>query len=272
MFKKQKALDIILVGTGNLASQLAPTIENAGHHIRYVYGRNQKHVSDLLSRLYQAKPLDSLDFGLLKVDVVILAISDKAIEAIAKDIVMPEGAVLLHTAGNVSMDSLEYAANDFYGVLYPVQTFSKNKNIDLSHIPFCVEGNNAYSQNLIKELAESISDNVQLMTSRQRSQLHLAAVFACNFSNELIRISYDLLESQNLKASLLDGLIAETINKALELGPKNAQTGPASRGDFPTLDKHMDMLDRFPKYQEIYQLLSQQLLNVHYNNLNDDSE
>ena len=272
MFDKKKSLDIILVGTGNLAWHLAPALENSGHHIRYVYGRNQKALSTMLSRLYQAEKVESLDFGDLKADMIILAISDKAIESLAKEVVIPEDCILVHTAGNVSMSVLEYTATNFYGVLYPLQTFSKTNSIDFDHIPLCVEANNKFSENAIKFLAESLSDNVNLISSLQRSKIHLAAVFACNFTNELMRVAYELLEKQNLNPSLLKGLIAETVNKALSIGPEKAQTGPASRGDFPTLDKQMDMLENYPRYQELYQILSQQILNKHYNNFKTDQE
>jgi predicted short-subunit dehydrogenase-like oxidoreductase (DUF2520 family) len=255
--------NIALVGSGNLAWHLGPALENAGHTVRQVYSRDPKNAKKLIERLYHAELNTDLDFSRSNVDIVILVVSDDAIELLAQEIVLPDGAVLAHTSGAQSLDKLGYAAADYIGVFYPLQTFSKNKSVDFNFIPILIESEDKLARERLHKLAKSISRSIYEVSSQQRAYLHLAAVFACNFTNHLLHISAELLKDHKLPAELLHPLIAETINKSMEIGHEKAQTGPALRGDMNTLEKHMQLLADQEDIAEIYRVLTQHIMDTH---------
>lgn len=259
-----KYLNIALVGTGNVAWHLGPALENAGHRVAEVYGREPQALKKMLGRLYNAEPNDSLDFSDKNLDLVILCVADRAIEAVAKEIVMDPETILAHTAGNTGMDRLRYAGTDHFGVFYPLQTFSKAKGVDLKQVPLCVEGSSKAVEKTLFALGQSLSDRVHAVSSANRKSLHVGAVFACNFTNHLLRISKEVLRRRGMDFEMLHPLLVETLNKGIELGPEKAQTGPAARGDFETLDRHMDILAGEPEYRDIYQKITQNILDTYY--------
>ncbi|MCG8476285.1 MAG: DUF2520 domain-containing protein [Cytophagales bacterium] len=257
-------LKIGLVGTGRVAWHLGPALENAGHRVAEVYGRNPKPLKEMLARLYSAESNSTLDFSGKKLDLVILCVADRAIEEVCKEIILDEETVLVHTAGNGSMESLRFAGTDRIGVFYPLQTFSKEKDVDMEQVPVCVEGNSREVSRFLTKLAKTVSNKVRYVSSEDRRVLHVGAVFACNFSNHMLRIAQELLGRKGLEVEMLHPLLAETLNKSIEIGPAQAQTGPAVRGDFETLDRHMNTLGFAPELQEIYQKISQNILDKYF--------
>jgi predicted short-subunit dehydrogenase-like oxidoreductase (DUF2520 family) len=155
---------------------------------------------------------------------------------------------------------LQFAATVNTGVFYPLQTFSKTKKVDFKDIPIFIESNNIDTEQVLMLLAKAISNKVSKIGSEERKALHVAAVFASNFTNHMLTLSKNIIEQNSLNFDVLKPLILETINKSLAVGPENAQTGPAKRGDLEILDKHLEFIKDDPALAEIYKVLSQHIL------------
>ncbi len=252
--------EIDIIGTGNLATVLAPNLEQNGFVVNGVYGRNLHEAERIANRLYQASPTDNLDFSESRSNVFILALSDDAIEEVSRELVLPENAVIAHTSGSMSLSVLGYTACNNIGVFYPLQSFSKNRPISFAEIPILIEGDNRYTRQVLTQIAKKLSKTVQEASSKQRLMIHLAAIFASNFTNAMMANASDLLKSVKMDFDLLAPLVLETMEKSFELGPDEAQTGPASRGDLEVLDRHLEILANLPDKQELYKLVSQHIL------------
>lgn len=252
--------DIAIIGSGNVAWHLAPELENAGHRIVEVYSRSAKNGNALIKRLYNAELNPSTDFSESEAEIFIMCISDDAIKQVTQEISLPENAVVVHTSGSISIKKLEYTAADQIGVFYPLQTFTKSKKISFEDVPILIEAENKHTVKVLKNLGKSISKKVFRVNSKDRMAIHIAAVFACNFTNQMFRIAEGILENQGFNFELLRPLIAETINKSLDIGPENAQTGPAARGDLKILDKHMAFLEG-KESQKLYKIITGNILN-----------
>jgi predicted short-subunit dehydrogenase-like oxidoreductase (DUF2520 family) len=251
---------ISFIGSGNLAWHLAPAFDNAGFIVKQVYSRNASHAEALTGRLYQAEVKATLDFSTSGSSVFIVAVNDDSISEIAKEIILPEDAVLAHTSGSVPLTDLQFAATTNIGVFYPLQTFSKNKKVDFKQTPVFIESNNEETASVLSGLAKAISNHVKRISSEERKALHVAAVFASNFTNHMLTLSQQILQHNSMEFDWLKPLIIETINKSLQVGPENAQTGPARRGDLEILEKHHEFLKDDPTLQEIYKLISQHII------------
>ena len=254
---------ISFIGAGNLAWHLAPALDNSGYAVKEVFSQNPKHAEDLTDRLYQAEVKASLDFSTSDSRIFIMAVSDSAITQVAQEIILPDQALLIHNSGSVPLDELSYAAATASGVFYPLQTFTKNRKTDFKGLPIFVEANDPDAEELLFEIGRSIGGNIQKMDSGQRAKIHLAAVFASNFTNHMLTVASQLAEQNEIKFDWLKPLIRETLEKSLSLGPMQAQTGPAKRGDLETLDKHLEQLKDDEKLSEIYQLISQHIIDTH---------
>lgn len=252
--------NIAIIGSGNLAWHLAPELENVGQRIVEIYSRNIKNARSLQKRLYNAEINPSLDFSDSEAEIFIICISDDAIEEAAQEIALPENAIIVHTSGSQSISKLGFAATEHIGVFYPLQTFTKSKRISFEDIPILIEAENSHTTKVLKKLGKSISKKVLSVSSKDRMAIHVAAVIACNFTNHLFEVAEKILKNQGFDFELIKPLIAETINKSLDLGPENSQTGPAARGDFETLDKHMEFL-KGSKHKDVYKLLTELILN-----------
>lgn len=251
------------IGAGNVAWNLAPALENAGVTVRNVYSQNPKNAKKLAQRLYEGQVKEDLDFSDSKANIFIVSVSDDAIEEVIKEIILPEDAILAHTSGSIPLSILGYAATPNIGVFYPLQTFTKSQRVDLDNVPFLIEGDNKSTTQTLGKIATLLSQNVQEVSSAQRQHIHLAAVFACNFTNWMLKQSQEVMEQAGLDFKLLQPLIAQTINNSLEDGPEKAQTGPAKRGDLEVLDTHMGMLSKNADQQELYRLISQQIIDFY---------
>lgn len=252
--------NIAIIGSGNVAWHLAPELENAGHRVVEVFSRNVKNANAIIKRLYSAELITTIDFSESEAEIFIICISDDAIKQIAQEIVLPENSIVVHTSGSISMKKLGYTATDHIGVFYPLQTFTKGKRIFFEDIPILIEAENKFTSRVLKNLGKSISKKVIRVNSKDRMAIHVAAVFACNFTNHMFGMAEGILKGQGFEFELLRPLIAETINKSLDLGPKNAQTGPAARADFKTLDKHMAFLEG-KEGKELYKFITENILN-----------
>ncbi len=238
---------ITMIGAGNLATHLSRALLHADHEIVQVYSRTEESASILANDL--KCPYTSDLNSIISSELAIIAVKDDAIEEVEKHIYFPK----VHTSGTKDMDSL---SNSKIGVFYPLQTFSKNSNMDFKNIPICIEANDSSFYKLINNLACSITSSVYKLDSEQRKQLHLAAVIACNFSNLMYRFSENICKEHSIPFEILQPLIIETANKIQSLPPSKAQTGPAQRGDELTIKKHIAALVGNDELQRIYETLS----------------
>lgn len=187
-------------------------------------------------------------------EIIIIAVADNAITQVAEKIPQTE-AVVAHTAGSVPLDVLKDRFKHS-GVFYPLQTFTKDCEMDYSGLPIFIEASDDFSNSRLKELALLISDNVRKAGSEERKKLHLAAVFACNFTNAMAGIAEEIIRDYGLDFSTLFPLLKQTVGKLERISPKAAQTGPAVRGDSKVMEKHLQMLEQYPELQEIYSIIS----------------
>jgi predicted short-subunit dehydrogenase-like oxidoreductase (DUF2520 family) len=253
------SLGITIIGTGNVATHLALNLEKVGINVLEVYGRTKAKAKALAAQLYIAKVAEDLDFSESESDLFFLCVSDSAISEVAKEILLPEGTLLIHCSGATSMK--EIARTDVaYGVFYPIQTFSTKHKVSFQDISLCLEASSNKAETTLEKLALKMGAKPCFMNSEQRLVLHVSAVFACNFSNHFYRIAHELLKEQGLPFRLLQNLVQETVLKAFELGPENAQTGPAVREDFKTMALHEKVLNQSPAWQELYSKISNNII------------
>jgi len=248
---------IVFIGSGNLATQLALTFFENNYPVLQVYSRTEKSAAELAGKIGCAFTTDITELN-TEADIYICALKDSALQEVLVQADF-HNKLLVHTAGSIPMDILStYTSN--YGVFYPLQTLSKNKRVDFSKIPVFVEGNNQKNLSILKLLAENISNVVYEATSEQRKKLHLAAVFACNFTNHLYAIAAEIIkENGDFPMDVLLPLIDETAEKVHTLSPIEAQTGPAVRYDKNVIDKHLGMLSSDKDVQQIYELMSKHI-------------
>ena len=248
---------IALVGAGNVATHLGIALQQAGWQIAQVYSRTEASASELGNRL-QVPYVTSLEAICTDADIYIVSVKDDALPVLIPELVKGRDGLFVHTAGSVPMNVWK-DHTPCYGVLYPMQTFSKQKPVDFSKVPFFLEGDGEETLVQLRELASSLSGLVYDATSEQRMALHMAAVFACNFTNHMYALSAHLLEKNGLPFEAMLPLIDETARKVHDLAPKAAQTGPAIRKDMNVMNKHLDMLADEPGLKELYEKISKSI-------------
>jgi len=249
---------IVLIGAGRVASQLGPALLQAGIVVKQVYSRNPDKAASLAEELNSrfTTELERIHAG---ADVYILAVSDGAIEQVAASLshFLPPSSRLVHTSGATGIEVL----SDHFpctGVFYPLQTFSAGRSVDWSAIPFCLEATRPELLSELHMLAQKIGARSFDVDSEQRATLHVAAVFANNFSNYLFGIAQEIGQAKNLSFDLLRPLILETASKVQEQPPQEAQTGPAVRHDQKTIERHLDYLrQHHPQHVALYELLTE---------------
>lgn len=250
---------IVFIGAGNLATNLAKALYNKGFRISQVYSRT-KESARALAQQVEADFTTCLEEINVSARLYIVSLKDSALEELLPTIVAGKSpnALMVHTAGSLPMSIWEgYAAH--YGVFYPMQTFSKQRQADFSQIPFFVEASSAADVELLKNVAGTLSERVYEANSEQRKSLHLAAVFCCNFTNHMYALSAKLLKKSDLPFDVMLPLIDETARKVHELEPKDAQTGPAMRYDKNVIGNHLQMLTDEPEMQQLYELISRSI-------------
>ena len=248
---------ITIIGSGNVATHLAAAFKNAGHRIVQVYSRDMQNAA-LLAYHVGADAIDNFDHINPETDIFIISVKDDVIANVAEKLAS-HNALIAHTSGSTDIGVLQKFTPNA-GVFYPLQTFSKTKEVDFLSVPLCIEGADEHITQTLTELARTVSNKVYQVSSTQRRVLHLSAVFACNFPNYLYDAARQLLEGSGMPFEMLRPLILETAVKVQSQAPKDAQTGPAVRGDENTMMAHLQMLNNEPALQEIYSLLSQAII------------
>lgn len=256
-------MKISIIGAGNVASHLAPALARAKYEVVTIYSRNLANAEAISRGIEGCQATDSLDFSQNQADMFLLCLADQAHAEILPKLLLPSGSKLAHTSGTQSLESLQTAKNiAAYGVFYPLQTFSKNKVVDFSLIPFCIEASTPEFSQELSQIARELSYSVQLVDSEARKVLHVAAVIACNFANHLWAVSEEVLQKAKLDFEILHPLLSETLAKALQHSPKTVQTGPAKRRDLHVIEAQREYLQSIakPAQAEIYHLLSQSIM------------
>lgn len=249
-------LKVVVIGSGNVAQHLISVFKESGHiKLIQAFARN---ANTLLHLLPQEKITGSFDRIYNEADIYIIAVSDDAIDQVSSQLPFSNRFVV-HTSGSAPLEVLN--ARNKRGVFYPLQTFSKNKNVDFKEIPLCLESEFVGDYTILNQLAHYISQKVYKIDSQQRQALHVAAVFANNFSNHMYKIGSDICEQNNIPFNILRPLIHETADKINGLSPTDAQTGPAIRHDEKTIERHLNFL-KDENQKEIYTLLTQSIQNV----------
>lgn len=254
-------MNIVLLGSGNVATHLGKAFSNAGHTILQVWSRDFSHAQDLADQV-KAEAIDQLSRLNPDGDLYIVSVVDDAIISVLEQI-SSISAIIIHTSGSTDMEVISPYSTD-YGVLYPLQTFSKEVDIDISDTPILLEASNETVFKKLNELASSVSRNVQKCNSDQRIKLHIAAVFSCNFTNHLYTIAQEILKESKLDFDLIRPLILETARKVMDELPSEVQTGPAVREDQLTLDRHRKKLKDHPDWLSIYNLLSADIIDKNH--------
>lgn len=231
-------MNVAIIGSGNVASHLI------------------KALSGKVS-LFPVNPR-TLEGLPPQCDVAVISVKDDVIEEIARRI-SGRADIIAHTSGSKPIDVLAGCAKAT-GVFYPMQTFTKDVPLEYSEIPFFIEGSDSDSETVLCDLARLISPNVRLAGSDDRRKLHLAAVFACNFTNALIGVADDLLHENGMDYTVMLPLIRQTVAKLYSVPPKDAQTGPAARHDMSVINRQHDMLESKPELQSIYDSISSLIL------------
>lgn len=250
-------MKVAILGAGNVATHISKALKNSGHSLVQIWSRDYKKGIALASEVGASAILNIEDLN-KDVDFVIIAVTDDAIANVASKIPVSASKIIVHTSGSTDLSVLNIHQN--FGVLYPLQTFSKDVSLDFSKVPLFVEGINEETQNKILNLAYKLSESVELANSVKRQTLHVSAVFACNFTNYLFTVSQELLEKSGLSFDLLRPLILETIEKTSTKLPVDLQTGPAKRNDRLIINKHLEMLASYPEWQQVYRLISQNIV------------
>lgn len=255
-----------IVGAGNVATHLVKGLTRAGVEVPVIYSRTIASAQSLVQYAPGAIPTDAADFRELPTaDVYLLAVPDQALAQLIEKAVFPEKAIVAHTSGTQPLEVLASLPKVGTGVFYPLQTFSKEKDVDWKPIPICVEASSPAAEVALMHLGKILSDRVILMNGETRRKLHVAAVFACNFTNHLWGVAQDLLQKADVPVDLLEPLVQETVQKAFQFPPFSVQTGPAKRGDVSTLDAHAQLLQSEPQYQHLYQVLTKSIQSVSEN-------
>lgn len=249
-------IKVVILGTGNIAKHLFDAfLGNGTISIEQVVGRSASALEYFKKSTQVSKNYKSVKDA----DIFIIAVSDDSIQAVSKKLSGKMG-LIVHTSGSVSVKVL--APHKNVGVIYPLQTFSMNRPINFKSVPVCLEADQKKDLQLLRKLAESISENVHLLSSTQRKHIHLAAVFANNFTNHLYHLAHKICEENKVSFDILKPLILETADKIVDLTPYSIQTGPARRKDTKTMQSQLEQLTN-QWHKKIYEDVSNSILSTY---------
>jgi len=227
-------ISVVIIGSGNVATHLAATFLK---------------VDTIVMTQINSRNLNSIP----PADVTIVAVSDNAISEVSSKIT---NSFVVHTSGSVALEALKNTGTK--GVFYPLQSFTKDKEVDFTRIPFCLESENKDDLSKLETLVSILNGKIYHINSEQRKSIHVAAVFVNNFTNHMYTIADDICKQYNVPFEILTPLIEETSLKIKNLSPKEAQTGPAKRNDTETIQNHLNLLSK--AQQDIYLKITQSIL------------
>lgn len=252
---------IVIIGAGNLATNLAVALHNNGIQILQIVNRTLSNAA-LLAEKVNSSFTSNFDEINLQADMYIIAVFDSCISEISQKLKL-NGKLVVHTSGSIDMEILSYIT-DNYGVFYPLQTFSKTICIPFDTVPICIEANSLENERLLIQLGQILSKTVRKISSEQRRILHVSAVFACNFTSYMYLVSHQMLDENHLSFDLLKPLIERTAEKIKTIDVEDAVTGPARRNDKVLMMTHLQLLNKYPDYYEIYDIISRNITKHFY--------
>jgi predicted short-subunit dehydrogenase-like oxidoreductase (DUF2520 family) len=250
--------NVVLIGAGHMAHHLGKALKRSNNKLLKLINRSEEKGERLAFELACAFSTDFNDIP-EETDVVIISVKDEAVKSVSDQMSCP-GTILAHTSGSIPMSALENSS-DKIGVFYPLQTMHKDVEVDMTEVPFCIEGNSKWNQGVLLELARSLSDNVQVLSSEQRKISHMAAVFACNFTNHFYALSEEILVKNGMSLDILRPLIKKTAANIISDHPRDLQTGPAKRNDTKVMQEHLEMLS--PELKKLYSDVSDSIIKMH---------
>lgn len=253
-------LRIVVVGAGNLATNMALAMRDAGLSVVQIYSRSGQSASRLAGEV--GCPWTCAVDEIAGADLYVISVVDSAVATLARQLaVRHPGAVFCHTAGSVPIDVFAGLGIADYGVIYPLQTFSKARRVDFSVIPVFIEHSSVRAREVMWAVAGRLSGKLYAADSAVRGKLHLAAVFACNFTNRMYALAERILASGDLPFEVMLPLIGETLDKVRAMSPAAAQTGPAARGDMGVIDRHLALLAGDEELHDIYEMMTKSIMN-----------
>lgn len=241
-------MQVVIIGTGNAATVFGRLFQKKGHNVVQVYGRDILK-AEILAEELKATPTSVLSTLSKNADLYLIAVADKAVAEVAMQLDINDHLVV-HTTASLSKHVLKEASKN-YGVLYPLQSLRKEMSLD-TPIPLLVDGNKEEVTVQIEQIAAALSSTVIKANDQTRVKMHVAAVFACNFTNYMYLQSAAFCEKEGLDFSLLQPLIEETATRLRAFHPSEVFTGPAVRGDMETINKHLSLLEAYPDLHSIY--------------------
>lgn len=247
-------MNIVIVGAGRVATHLALALSEAGETVLQVFSRTLES-AEMLAQQLHCKATCRLDEVLPVADLYIISVKDSALPGLAQFLAKHCQGTFVHTAGSIPM-SVFPASATHYGVLYPMQTFSKQRPVNFRQVPLFIEASDETTRQLLQSVGCQLSDSVFFLSSEERRHLHLAAVFASNFTNHCYAIAAGILAKHGLPFSCMQPLVEETASKVANLTPLEAQTGPAVRFDENVMSAQEQLLHDQPEWKEIYRLMS----------------
>lgn len=267
LMERNRIRNAVIIGAGNVATHLVNALSHT-IKIKQIYSRDIKHAMFAAKGIVNCTAINNLDKIDPTADIYIISVKDDAISNIVETACRrcPD-KLWVHTSGSIPISVFDGYANR-YGVLYPLQTFSRDVYVNISEVPFFIEGNDLNTEQEISTFAKLLSPLIYIADSDCRRRIHAAAVFACNLTNHLWSISNDILTEGGLSFDILAPLLQATLTKAINVSPYNAQTGPARRGDIGTMQKHLQILNH--ENQEIYKMLSKSIMTKYDIPLNDE--
>lgn len=253
-------MDVVIIGAGNVGTHFAKAFKAAGVNVVQIMSHTMKSAVELASEIGCSFTTDYADIN-KNADIYVLCVADCYIGLVLRQLKLGEKLVV-HTSGSVGINVFyDYAVN--YGNIYPLQTFSKFKDVNYAEIPVFVEANTDENQQILIDLVKLVSPHVQVLNSQQRSILHLCAVLVNNFPNHLCTIAEMMMKENQLQFDLLKPLLKETLEKILKYSPYISQTGPAIRNDEIILQKHRDALANCPDVLQIYNAMTESIKKTH---------
>ncbi len=251
---------IVIIGSGNVAQHLISAFKKSTDiEVIQVYSRSNNLDNSIISSEKVTNDITAIK----EADLYIISVTDNSIAEVSGNLPF-NNKLVVHTSGTTSMDILNNKNRK--GVFYPLQTFTKGKEVDFKEIPICLEAQNEEDYTFLQKVAQTISEKAIKITSEQRKAIHVSAVFVCNFVNHLYQIGNEICMQNNIPFEILHPLIEETANKIKTLSPIEAQTGPAKRNDTETINTHLNFLSNETN-KEIYKLLTKSIIDTHVKKL-----
>jgi predicted short-subunit dehydrogenase-like oxidoreductase (DUF2520 family) len=251
---------ISFAGAGRVASALCRKMYAAGHNIELIVSlseANGRYLSESCGASWSKIP----EFPPSS-DLIIVAVPDHSLRSVLNDLSCSPETLVVHTAGSFGLEVFPERIKK-RGVFYPLQTFSRERIVDFTGLPFLLESSDARSSAIMEELAQSAGGRTLFVNSEQRLMIHLAAVFICNFANHMLTGGWQVAEKAGVPFEIFFPLLQETVLKAMDLGPEKSQTGPAVRNDTNTISKHIELLSFAPDLQKLYEEVTISIIKYH---------